>query len=244
MSKKTPKEIINALKNWIKLSEFDAFSKILFLKEPIKIGENDNGDILCVYIDWHVNKFYDEDHISLHVIMDEHQRHSNIYSRDYEFTYLAYENEDSFKHTQDGLKNPFTDPKNHKEYKRFEIYDNALELILNAINNWGVPWVEHQKNLQIRHRYFHQYAMQSSQKRENDKPVKKLSWRERIEWTENNIEYDRLMWNRECFNSTRILKEMKELGCRAFDKKQKEEYLKMKPLIDKIMKEIKDEDLK
>ncbi len=218
------KELYRQLKLFCDAARFEETYSIHF-KSPLKIGENDFGDILCVSIDRHVNPFYDEDHIVLHVLFDEHQENKDIYSRDYEFTYLSYHDETSVQPSETGLQ---TLPHKHKTYKRFEIFDDALSLIFSALVEWGSEWFEHQKQLRIRQRAWLRKCVGK------ERPF--FTWEERLQHLKDSIEEDRLMYNRESMGCVRRLKEMEELGqevCEANDKKENEI---MKSIFDEMKK--------
>lgn len=227
-------------------------SDYVYLEKPVKIGENDNGDILCNNI--HTGLFgeigYTERSLVLNILFDENQENARIYSRDYKTSYVGYleglaEIGSNIK-INIGIYDNFN--LNKHNYTKFEIYDNALELVLDSLTQSGQTWLEHQAHLINRSKYFEQAGREYYHENRNKKDTKFeysfLSWPERIERMKVDIEMEQLRYNHECYNQTDTLKEMLKLGQEKFDIKQENLRNKMQPILDEILNEIKKQETK
>jgi hypothetical protein len=215
----TNTEIANKLRDICSRSAFESTHSV-YLKNAVVIGSNPNGAVLATYINNNLNSFYDVDKIVVNAILNE--RKCDLYGKDYDFEFIIY---DQFNDHTPTSKNGT------------ELFSNALELILAELESSGDEWLEYQKNLRIRNRHFHRWAINawSGGKRKENYP--ELTWEERLEWVSNKGECDYLMWRRPRENNQdlKTLVEMNELGEIAYNEKQ----AKQNAIMRELMKDLK-----
>jgi len=184
---------------------------LVYLKKAVKVGENENGDILCTYIDRSLNSFYDVDHIVINVILDKVE--CGLYGNDYKFEFIQFKKENNYQATfienmSDNLPSKGT----------IKLLPNVLDLILAEINESGEQWLGYQKQLQIRNRFYNRHAISRSDKNLKDNRVE-LTWSEKMDRSSVRAELDFLAWRRpsEKNHDHQNLIEMKLLGEAAYE---------------------------
>lgn len=223
------KEILEKLKALSIQANFEQTFSI-YLKNAVTIGENQNGAVICTYIDRSLNEFYDIDHMTINVIFDEHE--CDLYGKDYEFSFIIFKPENNYKPTYIvGMSDDATVSKDG-----IELFPNALELILAELEASGSEWIEKQMQMRIRSRYFHRNAVwkHTEQFEHLHTP---LTWEERKESVALDGEIDWLMWRRprEFTSGLKTLQRMEDLGEEAYNANEK----KMCDLMREIMSEKK-----
>ena len=137
----TYKSIFEKLREMCNQAEFES-TRSIYLKNPIKIGENENGALLCTYIDNNVNPFYGVDSFTFNVIKDE--KECELYGIDYDFEFILFN--DKFKGTPRFINGMKDDSKTPRD-STIKIYPNAMFLVLTELLETGLDWIEYQKNL-------------------------------------------------------------------------------------------------
>lgn len=226
------RDIINKIKEICKKGSVEN-SRITYLKNAIKVGENDNGDILCTYVDHNLNDFYDVDNISLNIIYDE--KDCDLYGKDYDFTTVIYKEENEFQpRFIEGMSDNCTSKGS------IRMNPNSLQMILNELERSGDKWIQEQKEIRTRSLFYLRNAVQKGTPSLNEKcNPKDLTWDEKLDrsYVRGTIEF--LSWRRpvekNCDFKTR--NEMIELGEVEYNKvvKKRNDFMK------EIMAEMKNE---
>jgi hypothetical protein len=214
-------DTIKALKELQKIALFEYDSDAIYLKEPVQVGTNVNGPVLCTYID-HISTT--EKGLMMNVIYNEQP--STIYDKDYEFAFVIFEDHQNFHPT-------FTE---RSEAENLHIYPNALQLVLAALQDSGKEWILYQRELRMKARHYHRWAVNPKRKKED-----KLSWEERLEWQRLSVEVDHLSWNRYGKNDQATLNEMLTLGEEAYDVELSKINKMASEVLDELMKELEEE---
>lgn len=223
----TNKDISKKLTQLCINAQFESTYSI-YLKNAVKIGHNDKGDVLVTYIDRSYNTFYDVDHILLNVILNE--RDCDLYGKDYDFEFISFKSENNYNPTYiKDWEDNLTESKNG-----IVLLPNALELVLNELNESGDAWIQEQKNIRERSRWFSRNAhfKYTEQFKEH---YKELSWEEQKENSYLCYTTEYLQWRRplEHNNSYKELQKMNEMGETAY----KEEQERIRIMMDEIFKE-------
>lgn len=189
-------KIILRLKEICSNSEVQ-LSKVVYLKNAIKVGENKNGDITATYIDYHLNEFYGDDFITLNVILNE--RDCELYGKDYDFLSVSFKNENNFKPS-------------FNQNNDITIYPNTLQLILNELES-DKEWLDEVKTLKIKSNSYVRSVINRN----------KLTWEERMDRSYIISKMNFLMWRRPSDSDPdlRDLREMKKLGEVEYNKLSK-----------------------
>lgn len=226
----TNKDISNKLTELCINANFEQTYSI-YLKNEVIIGHNQNGPVKCTYIDRSFNPFYDIDFILLNVILNE--RDCDLYGKDYDFEFISFKSENDYNPTYiHNYEDNLTESKNG-----ITLLPNALELVLNELNESGDTWIQEQKNLRVRSRWFSRNAHYKFTEQFKEH-YKELSWEERKEnsYLTYTIEY--LQWRRplEHSSSYKELQKMNEMGETAYN----EERERMSKLMNEMFKEWKE----
>lgn len=204
-------------------------SYTVYLKNAVKVGENKNGDILCTYIYRHYNPFYNEDNIVINVILNE--KKDELYGKDYDFELISFKKEFDFKPTFiKGMKD------NLLSKGSIKIFDNALELILDELYSTGDEWIDYQREINIRSRFYCRNAQFAHNERFKSH-YKELTWEQRKDWQFVQSEQGWLMWRRPINFPKNTLKEMNELGEDSYNKKMNEQNKIMIDILNEILEE-------
>lgn len=206
----------------------------IYLKNAVKVGSNDNGDVLVTYITRSLNPFYDVDHIYLNVILNE--RDCDLYGKDYDFEFISFKPENDYKPTyiheyQDNLP---------ESEKGVILLPNALELVLNELNESGDDWLKEQTNIRERSRWFSRNAHYKFTEQFKEH-YKELTWEERKENSYLCYMTEYLQWRRPIENNSsyKELAKMNEMGETAYNVEQ-ERISKMMDEMFKSWKEKKE----
>jgi hypothetical protein len=109
--------------------------------------------------------------------------------------------------------------KNHDD---FVLFPNFIEIITNEIKSYSDldDWCKQIKEMGIKSRKYHRWAIQNSYNKQDGKPTEELTWEERLDWIKNRIEVDKLLNRYKTPYDEKTLKEMETMGQKKFDEKQ------------------------
>lgn len=166
-----------------------------YMKEPVQIGTCNSGKLFINYIDF--NKY--DQHLAFWVIFDEQPDKLN--GTKWEFSVL-WEEDGELKFSE------------RKESEEFKLFPNFVKIIADELRSYPDldEWCEYTKKLLIRNRWFHRWSIQDNPNK------KKLTWKERLEWTRNKIEHDKLLNRHSEPYEQKTLDEMEKLGEEEFDR--------------------------
>lgn len=181
-----------------------------YMKEPVQIGTCNSGKLFINYIDFNE---YDQ-HLAFWVIFDEQPDKLNGTKWDFS---VIWEEDGELMYSD------------KKEYEEFKLYPNFVKIIADTIRSYTNlnEWCEYLKNMGIRNRWFHRWAIQNSTNKEQ------LTWEERLERIKIGIEHDKLLNRHSRPYDQNTLEEMEKLGEKEFDRIEN----KRSEMINKILNE-------
>jgi len=180
------------------------------MKEPIQIGTCKSGKLFINYLD--VNDY--DDHLAFWVVFDEQP--DELTGTKWEFS-VIWEEDGQLMFSE------------RKESEEFKLFPNFVKIIADELRSYPDldKWCEYNKNLGIRSRWFHRWAVQDNPNK------KKLTWEERLEWAKIRVEQDKLLNRHSKPYEQKTLDEMEKLG--------EEEYNRVSDERNKIMMDILNE---
>ena len=203
----------------------------LYMKEPIVIGKYKNYDLFINYVD--VNEY--DNHLAFWIIWNE--RPDKLDGSRWDSSVIWEENG----------KLEYSD---RIDKESINLNPDFIEMIVDELKSYPDldKWCQHLKEMGIKSRKYHRWAIQNSYRREEGKPpLKDLTWEERLDWTKNGIEVDKLLNRYKRPYAQTTLDEMESLGQEKFDERQEEMNKMMKDIMgddfaDRINKKIKEKE--
>jgi hypothetical protein len=185
-------------------------SQHFYMKEPIEIGTCKSGKFYLNYLS--VN--YYDDHLAFWIIYNE--RPDKLFGTSWDSS-VIWEEEGKLNYIDENIK------------EEFKLYPNFMEIIAEKIKSYDDldNWCKYLVDLGLKSRKYHRWAISASIK-------DKLTWDERIEWTKNQIEIDKLLNRHSKPVEEKRLKDMLTLGEVEYDKKMN----KQNKEIEDILKEM------
>lgn len=210
------------LRKTCKKCEFEQTAH-LYMKEPIIIGKYKNYDLYINYVD--INSY--DNYLAFWVIWNKHP--DELYGTSWDSSVIWEE---------DG-KLQYSD---RIDEECVELFPDFIEIIVDELKSYPDlnEWCKQLKEMGIKSRKYHRWAIQNSNKREEGKPTDELTWEEKLDWTRNRIEVDKLLNRYSEPYDQKTLDEMLKLGQKKFDEKQEKLNKEMKKIF-KNMKFNKDE---
>ncbi len=192
--------IIEKLVNICKSANFEQTNKVL-LPNPIVIGNNEQGSILCNGIEYNFNSYHDDKDNSIILNVQLNERPCDLYGNDFDYSYVKYNHNGSIEYGRriNGL---------------ISINEQILLDILNQLEELGMSWINYQTELQVKNRNYSRSIANN-----NGTVHQILSWDECLDMTETRMLIDKYSNGRKIQTESRDLKEMKVLG--------EEKYLKL-----------------
>ena len=212
------KQVFDRLRELFDIAEFES-TRAIYLKNPVKVGENQNGDLLCTYI---TNNEYERNRFTVNVILNE--KECDLYGKDYDFEHILFRDEHN---GQPRFINGHHDDSTVAEDETITVNPTALTDILNELEETGNEWIKEQRELRVKERFYHRNAIYYADTRTGGqfaKHYKEETWEMRMERLQIRAEIGRLMWRRPTEKNPALntLKEMKELGEEEYSKLQEE----------------------
>lgn len=206
------------LRNTCKKCKFEQTAHF-YMKEPIIIGKYKNYDLYINYVDINC---YGDDHLAFWIIWNE--RPDKLYGTSWESS-VIWEERSKLQYSGTVDK------------ESVQLFPNFIEIIVDELKSYSDldEWCKKLKEMGIKSRMYHRWAIQNSDSRmKGETPKKELTWEERLDWTRSRIEVDKLLNRYKRPYDQNTLDEMESLGEEKFNEKQEE--------MNKMMKEIMGED--
>lgn len=217
--------IFNHIMGLLQLAEFEQ-TQCIYMKEPVLVGVvngerviNPASDRKLVYCT-SISKS-SEGGFYMNVIFNE--RLSKLYGNDWDFTFACY--------IDDTGKVTFTE---RCIKLSIQMDESAIFEVAHYLNLWGKQWIDYQRDIQIKSRKYHLWAVS----RKEDKTP--LTWIEQLDWMDTKAIIEKLSWNRR----RNIFKEQSMKMEAMGETKWAEKTAQENEMAEKIMKEIEDESSK
>jgi hypothetical protein len=209
----THNETYNKILSFLQKSQFEETQRI-YMKEPLVVGSNPNGDVLCTYI----SSTKSEPGFYLNVLFDKHD--DDLYGTDFEFAFIGFYNSKRFSYKPVSEEN---------KKNKIVLNKTVLKEILNSLETWGDEWNSYQRELSIKSRHYHRLAVSNT-------PIE-FTWEDKLNKLRVGAETNELSWTKMRKNfDTKQLNEMIKLGEEKWNEKMKRQSELMKPILDKIIK--------
>ena len=187
-----------------------------YVKEPIEIGETANGEkVFLNYLD--LNEY--DKKLSFWYIFGE--KPDKLYGTSWE-SGVIYEEDGALKQTEKNVK--------------ISLYPDFITRIYRTIKSYENldGWIKYIVDTFTKSRAYSRKAMQDSYKKKEDKV--KLTWEEKVDWTRNRIEVDKLLNRYKTPYDEQVLTDMLRLGEKEYTDKTDRANKTLMDIIDRKFK--------
>jgi hypothetical protein len=163
------------LRKTCKKCEFEQTAH-LYMKTPVIIGKYKNYDLYINYVD--INSY--DNHLAFWIIWNE--RPDKLNGNRWDSSVIWEEN--GKLHYSDRI-----------DEESVELFPNFIEIIADELKSYPNldEWCKTVKEMGIKSRKYHRWAMQQADNREKGKPQTELTWEEKLDWVRNRIDVDKLL---------------------------------------------------